>query len=175
MFPGFWTSAAFEILIPLVLTSTLFWAVIMPKALAQTLSVTDTMIGTLHVPPCNTLLQWSLKNLVDTRAGISRNTSSSTKDLVLATNIVIIMFVAVCAIAIPILQRLSLLEVRDIFLEITAIYVLVLVAEIYFIKEIAFKYYPSPGNDAFKEVVANLATTCFDVKLAAATTVQTTC
>lgn len=162
---AFWMSFAYELLVPLILTSTLFWVIILPKAQELTLVVVKELAQSLTIPPCNALLQWNLSQIIELRRGLSQLKKPNLRSYILAMNIFLIALLILISILIPLAYRVPRIDAIKAFLEILGMYAIVGVAEIFFIKEVAFKYVPGNESQLRKEMVARFATACFDQPL----------
>lgn len=161
----FWASLCFEMIVPLVLTTTLFWVIVFPKAVKQTINLARKLANTLYIPPCNTVLQWSLMNVAETRVNIAKLPTATAYKYAIAVNVLVIVIIAMTSLIVPIIFGVGRKHVMYSLGEIIAIYAIVLVGEIYFIKEIAFKYTPGTSEHLYNEIVGRLATDCFDVRV----------
>jgi hypothetical protein len=160
-----WTSVAFELLIPLILTTILFWVLVMPKGEKQIDSIAKKITTGLRINPCNSLLQMSLQNLGVLRDNMRANNVNKknvVKDYVIAINLLCIVIVAAIAVAVPVLVGNTIADTMYIIVEILLIYAIVVGGEIYFIKNVAFKYVPHSPDYLFNQVLAKFAYDCFD-------------
>lgn len=156
------TSVAFEVLVPLTLTTALFWGVIMPKAREQAERLVQFMARTLKIEPCNVLLQVSLRRLAEMRVGMAAVQEPQILRIILAFNILAILTTALLAVLVPTMFRVPWSQAGALFGEIVAIYAIVLVGQVYFIRNIAFKYSPETADVLFKQVAGEMAVACFD-------------
>lgn len=172
---AFWTSFVFELIVPLIMTSTLFWVIVFPKAESQMKEVTKALASTLSIPPCTNALQSSLPRLKQMRENMAVVERPAIKHYVLFINVMAIALLGVVSIIVPLAYKMPWKEALMLFLEIVAMYCIIVVAELYFIFEIAFKYMPGRGHELMKDIVGRLASSCFDASLDSADTSATAC
>ena len=157
------SSICFELLIPVTLTTTVFWTIIAPKAIKQTKILSKMVVDAIDIPPCHPLLRYSLDNLIATRAGMMSSPGIDVRNYVLTANIMVIVIIALISIAVPALLRVPLEDVFSTLLEILAIYAIVALGEIYFIRVVAFNYAPETKASAFNQIMATMSSACLDV------------
>lgn len=159
-------SLAFEVLIPLTLTTALFWVVILPKAVEQTTRLAKHVVKSIRIAPCSGLLQISLRRLMQTREGLANVRAPHIYTYILAANVILIAGLAAAAMLLPPATGVPAGRALGTFAEIAAIYAIVAMGQIFFIREIAFKYAPETPDVLFGKIAGDLAFACFDAPVA---------
>ena len=153
-----------EMFVSILLTSLLFWIMVVPVAQKHTVRLSTRIVEGLRIPPCHELLQWSLKRLEAMSANMAEQIPKMPKmrSYVLASNIMFVMVLLVMVVATSAFSRMSGKAIFYVLLEVFAIYLLVAIGQIYFIKRVAMKYAPITFESLYKVAVTRLAQECLD-------------
>jgi hypothetical protein len=162
-----WTSLLLELLIPLIVSSSLFWWVIFPKCISEVKKVMQKLLLSLNIDACNPILLSSVKRLTELKTSLDTSKTSLDNDTlmyVIICNVLIIVILLILAVTVPIIFRVPPKAFLLAFVEVLGIYIMVGIAQIFFIREIAFKYMPLT-SEVFQKVVGQLMVSCFDTTL----------
>lgn len=156
------TTLGFEILVPLIATTVIFWAIVIPKLNDELRKLVLRSIRQLPIDKCNTLLHFLMPSLVELREGISKmHVGRQMRTLVAMINTVVIVMALTVAVAIPLYVRPALGEVLVALGEVVAVYAIVLLVQLYFLFQVAFQYVPVSSSVMEKELVSRISMDCF--------------
>lgn len=162
----FAASLCLEILVPLVVTSALFWTLIIPTAVNKMTLMSKAMAATLTIdceePGNRDLLAHALPRLTATRDNLQVLKGPLFKPYIMASNLALIVIVALLAAVMVMRLRLSTRQAFVVLVEIVAIYALVAMAQVHFIVNVAFKYAPKSKLELYNEVIDRLLASCFE-------------
>ena len=164
---AFFISLYLEFLFPLVISTVLFWTLIIPKADKDIKSLSSKLLNTLN-KTCTLevhLATTLLPNLQATRDNLTRVPDTPMQSYVMACNILLLIALGFLALVLMVITSVGWKNVLLIFLEVFLIYGIVCAGQVLFIYSVAFNYVPPRMGHTVRDILSRFAYTCFDMTL----------